>query len=137
MKIFLHPTKIFQENWQQKGCQRLERDLLIHPQRCNFPLMGWEPRHVINFPASRSKDQPGPFVEFIPGIVETFLVVFEEKKNQPKCWQGNVLPPKQLSRIFRDFAGIFCVHLSVGSESADSWKPEDQGRMDLRPPACD
>lgn len=76
-----------------------------------------------------------PLVEFIPGIV-VFFGRFEEKNTNQNA--GRVTPPPKTT--LTDFAGFFRDFLfppSVGSESADSWKPEDQGRMDLRPPACD
>lgn len=40
MKIFFASNESFQENWQQKGRQRLELNLLIHPQRWQFSIDG-------------------------------------------------------------------------------------------------
>ena len=131
IKIFLHPTKVSKRKLAtKKGVKDSNWIYWSILKGGNFRLMGWEPRHVINFPASRSKETSAPLLNSSPGLLKFFWSFRRKNKKPTKCWQGNVLPPKQLSRILRDFAGIFCFHPSVGSECSwlvESWGPRSNG----------
>ena len=128
MKIFLHPTKVSKKTGNKKGVNDSNWIYWSILKGAIFDWWGGNPDMSSIFPASRSKDQPGPFVEFIPGIVWKFFGRFEKKK-QPKCWQGNSTPQNNSHGFFGILRGFFVsTFRGLGvSWLVETWGPRSNG----------